>query len=477
MKNKKYFPFFLLIIIISFAFMPFLKSVNADQLQNAQDDKARLEAELASLEKEIAAKQKQLEAQKGQSTSISRDIAILTSQIEKSKLDIKSKNLTIKKLGGEINQKNKTIQSLSIKIENEKESLAQMIRKEREIGELPLLALILSKESISDVYGDIDSFSSIKKGIQDSVDEIRGIKRNTEVEKKTLEQKKNAETDAKMEIENSKKKVELSEAEKKKLLEASKKTEAEYQKILSEKAKRRNEILTALFNLRDTAAIPFSKALEYANLASKKTGIRPAFLLAILTQESNLGANVGSCYLSNPTTGAGVGAKSGKAFPNVMKPTRDVQPFLTITSELGRDPYKTLVSCPIAGVGGYGGAMGPSQFIPSTWQIIRGRVATALGTKTADPWNPRDAFMASAIYLTDLGAGVQTYTAERNAACRYYSGSICPSSGKDKKDNTYTELYQGKYYSKREYSIISYGNGVLSKATNIQTNMIDPLQD
>lgn len=455
MKNKKYFPFFLLIIIISFAFMPFLKSVNADQLQNAQDDKARLEAELASLEKEIAAKQKQLEAQKGQSTSISRDIAILTSQIEKSKLDIKSKNLTIKKLGGEINQKNKTIQSLSIKIENEKESLAQMIRKEREIGELPLLALILSKESISDVYGDIDSFSSIKKGIQDSVDEIRGIKRNTEVEKKTLEQKKNAETDAKMEIENSKKKVELSEAEKKKLLEASKKTEAEYQKILSEKAKRRNEILTALFNLRDTAAIPFSKALEYANLASKKTGIRPAFLLAILTQESNLGANVGSCYLSNPTTGAGVGAKSGKAFPNVMKPTRDVQPFLTITSELGRDPYKTLISCPYGNVG-YGGAMGPSQFIPSTWQIIRGRVATSLGIKTADPWNPRDAFMASAIYLTDLGAGTQTYTSERNAACKYYSGRPC--------DN-------------KTPANSFYGDSVLSKATNIQTNMIDPLQD
>lgn len=455
MRNKKYFPFFLLILTISFALIPFIKSVDADQLQNAQDDKARLEAELATLEKEIAAKQKQLEAQKGQSTSISRDIAILTSQIEKSKLDIKSKNLIIKKLGGEINQKNKTIQSLSTKIENEKKSLAQMIRKEREIGELPLLALVLSKESISDVYGDIDSFSSIKKGIQDSVDEIRGIKRNTETEKKTLEQKKNAETDAKMEIENTKKKVELSEAEKKKLLEASKKTEAEYQKILAEKAKRRNEILTALFNLRDTAAIPFSKALEYANLASKKTGIRPAFLLAILTQESNLGANVGSCYLSNPTTGAGVGVKSGKSFPNVMKPTRDVQPFLTITSELGRDPYKTLVSCPYGSVG-YGGAMGPSQFIPSTWQVIRGRVATALGIKTADPWNPRDAFMASAIYLTDLGAGAQTYTAERNAACKYYSGRSC--------DN-------------KTPANSFYGDGVLSKASNIQTNMIDPLQD
>lgn len=333
--------------------------------------------------------------------------------------------------------------------------MAQLIRKERQIEETPLLVLLLSKDSISDVYGDLDTFSSIKKSIQDSVSEIKGIKKNTEFEKRDLEEKKNAETDAKMEIENARKKVEISEAEKKRLLEASKKAESEYQKILAEKAKRRNEILTALFNLRDTAAIPFSKALEYANLASEKTGIRPAFLLAILTQESNLGTNLGSCYLSNPTTGAGVGAKSGNTIQNVMKPTRDVQPFLSITAELGRDPYKTLVSCPIAG-GGYGGAMGPSQFIPSTWQIIKNRVASALGIKSADPWNARDAFVASAIYLTDLGASAQTYTAERNAACRYYSGRSCD----DKKPaNSF------------------YGNSVMSKASNIQTTMIDPLQN
>jgi len=454
-RNTKFFSlFFIAIIIISgilFTNLP----VQADQLlENAQADKARLQAELATLEKEIAAKQKELESQKGQSTSISRDIAVLTSQIQKSKLDIKAKNLVIQKLGGEINEKNKKIQTLSSKIENEKESLAQLIRKEREIDNQSLIGLILSKYSISDIYGDIDTFASIKEGIQDSVDSIRGVKRNTETERKTLEQKKNAETDAKMEIENAKQKVELSEAEKKKLLSISKGKESEYQKVLADKAKRRSEILAALFNLRDTAAIPFSKALEYANLASKKTGIRPAFLLAILTQESNLGANVGSCYLTDATTGAGIGIKSGKAVSNVMKPTRDVQPFISITTALGRDPYKTQVSCPIGGFG-YGGAMGPSQFIPSTWNMIKGRVATLLGIKTPDPWYPRDAFMASAIYLTDLGAGAQTYTAERNAACKYYSGSSCGLV----KGNT------------------TYGDSVWAKAVNIQKNMIDPLQD
>jgi len=44
-----------------------------------------------------------------------------------------------------------------------------------------------------------------------------------------------------------------------------------------------------------TKAIPFAEAYQYADLASTKTGVRTAFILAILTQESNLGKNVGTC--------------------------------------------------------------------------------------------------------------------------------------------------------------------------------------
>lgn len=455
MKKRFLILFFVLLVIVGVAKekAPFIMADNSTALTNAQADKARLEAELEKLEKEIAAKQKELDGQKGQSVSISRDIAVLSAQIEKSKLDIKSKNLVIQKLGGEITTKNKKIEALSTKIEKEKESLAQLIRKERQIDNRPILAFILSQENLSEAYGDIDAFASIKKGIQESVDEIRGVKSMTEAERKELEAKKNQEIDTKAELENAKKKVELNEAEKQKLLSISKNKEAEYQKVLNEKAKRKNEILTALFNLRDTSAIPFSKALEYANLASKKTGIRPAFLLAILTQESNLGANVGSCYVTNFETGAGVSSKSGKTFSNVMKPTRDIKPFIEITSSVGRDPYKTLVSCPIGNYG-YGGAMGPAQFIPSTWNLMKTRVATALGVKTADPWSPKDAFMASATYLTDLGAGSQTYTGEKTAACRYYGGGTACTSVTS-----------------------TYGEQVMTKASNIQTNMIDPLQD
>ena len=72
----------------------------AQELENAQADRARLESELSNLEAEIAQKQKDLSNQKGQSVSLSRDISILTTQIKKAKLDIQAKGLVINKLGG-----------------------------------------------------------------------------------------------------------------------------------------------------------------------------------------------------------------------------------------------------------------------------------------------------------------------------------------------------------------------------------------
>ena len=206
-----------------------------------------------------------------------------------------------------------------------------------------------------------------------------------------------------------------------------------------------------IFSLRDTDGIKFGDALAFAQVAQKKTGVRPAFLLAILTQETNLGKNLGSCYLKDPNTGAGVGMNTGTPFAKVMKPDRDVQPFLKITKTVGRDPYTTRVSCPQSV--GWGGAMGPAQFIPSTWALYDDSVAAGVGRSIADPWNPEDAFMASSLYLRDIGAAGGGYTGEINAACKYFSGKKCSASSVA---NT-------------------YGTQVMAKAKNIQETMIDPL--
>lgn len=412
---------------------------------------------LIQCEKEKVEIEQSLSTQKSQSAGIQTEINGITQINNRLKASIKARAGVITKLGGDIVQKEAKIETLSEKMVREQESLAQLIRKAHTLDDATIVHVALGDQTLSDFYQDFDTFASVQSALKTSLDEIRGIKTETETEKKTLKEKQDAEIDAKVELERNKKEVEKNEAEKKKLLSVSKQKESEYQKLVAERAAKAAQIRAKLFSLRDTAAIPFGDALEFATLASQKTGVRPAFILAILTQESNLGANVGACYLTDRETGAGVGSRTGTVFPNVMKPSRDVTPFLEITAGVGRDWAKTLVSCPIAGVAGYGGAMGPSQFIPSTWQLIEKRIAKALNIAHSDPWNPRDAIMASGIYLSDLGANGQTYTTERTAACRYYSGRSC-------------------YAANGKANVgLSYGNSVMNKVDAIQAD-IDALK-
>ncbi len=397
---------------------------------SSQADKDYCRNELADIEAQLAALIEKQKKQQKTTGTIKGDVDYLTSQINALKAKIKARALAIAQIKVNIKEKANKIGSLSSKIDREHAALAKLLRNTNEFDDANIMHLLLSDQSISDFYNDVESYASIKQGVEDSLGIVRVVKQETELAKRDLEAKQDAEIDAKAELENAQSVVAKSEAEKKALLAISKNKEAEYQKLAAEKKAQAAKIRAALFPLANTTQkIDFGTALTYANSASKSTGIDPAFLLAIITQESNLGANVGQCYLTNTTTGAGAGKNTGTPFANVMKPTRDVQPFLDITKSLGLDPFKTPVSCPIAGVAGYGGAMGPAQFIASTWKIFIPRLSAALG-HTPNPWAAQDAFMASSMYLTDLGAVGTSAAAQQKAACKYYGsgGASCSYS-------------------------------------------------
>jgi hypothetical protein len=430
------------------------------QAETTDEREARLRAELAQVEKEQAETEKVLAQQKNQTASIQRDIQILTTKIKAAQLNIKAKNLLIESLGKDINSKQAKIEDLEGHISRGKETLAQILRKTNEIDSYSFPELLLAQAGMTEAFLDIDTFESVQKSLHSTFEDIRDDKAQTETEKTALNTRKNQEIDARAVILAEEKSIQANEKEKQRLLSLSKGSEATYSQELAAKRAKAAQIRAALFSLRDATAIPFEVALKYANEASKATGIRPAFLLGIFAQESSLdpadstfGKQVGSCYLTDPLTGAGASVKSGNTFPNVMKPTRDVQPFLSITRALGLDYMKTLVSCPQSI--GWGGAMGPAQFIPSTWVLYESGIKRALGGSiTPNPWNPEHAFIAASLLLIDNGAVNGSFTSEKNAACKYYSGSSCGVAS----------------YAN------AYGTSVMAKAEMIQRTMIDPLQ-
>lgn len=447
-----------LVFFIAFSiFIPnlFVSAQSACTSDTSGKSRTQLEQELEACNREIDQWTKTLNDTRAQSASYSRDVAALTAKINAAQANIKAKNIAITNLNKDIAVKVSEINTLNSRIDKGKRAIAEILRKTNDINSYSLVETLLSDKALSEFFVDLDTYASTEKALDNFFDELRADKAMTEAEKAALDRKKAEAAAARAAIEAAKKEVEIANNEKKTLLAASQSAEKSYAQVLADRQAKAAKIRAILFPLVDAGAIPFGTALQYAESASAKTGVRAALILGILQQESNLGANVGRCMITDLSTGQTKNITSGYVWSNGIHPTRDLPLLQSILNKLGRDPLSTKVSCPIAGIAGYGGAMGPTQFIPSTWNIVASKVANAMGKEIADPWNPADAIMAAAYLLQGNGAAGGGYTAERNAACKYYSGRLCSAAS----------------------HIAAYGNQVMTRASTIQSTMIDPLQN
>ncbi|MBI4129011.1 MAG: lytic murein transglycosylase [Parcubacteria group bacterium] len=384
-------------VIVFFGLFPL--SLNAE---TPEERRARLEQELVLIEKDIAEKRGSLSEKQKERATLERDIAILDDQIAIAKRQIKHRDLTISKLRDDIGDKKKAIGDVDKKAARSAQSVAQLIRRTREIDDISLAELMLSG-SLTDVFADIDNFEMIQRDLDRSFDEMALLRSDLSSRKVALEGKQSEEEQLRRLQVLEKQAIEKREGEKKNILTLTKGVEKAYQQLIASREQQAAAIRAALFDLRDSKAIPFGKAYEYAKEASDRTGVRAALILAILREESNLGENVGTGNWKRD-----------------MHPTRDQPIFAQLAQELGFNPDTMPVSKKPSY--GWGGAMGPAQFIPSTWVLYKDRIAKTTGENPPNPWTPRTAIFASAILMADNGADSGTYAAERLAALRYFAG-------------------------------------------------------
>lgn len=392
--------------------------------------KKRIEAELQAVERQILTQQRLVEDKQIERQSLERDISIIEGEVKKAQLGIQARSLAIEQLSDQIGDKEVVISILEEQFAKQQASLADLVRKSAQLDDYSLIEVMLSKQSFSEFFNDVATYASIKESLNESLGIVRSIHADTTDQKLQLETKQQTEAEMKQVQELQKKEIEAREAEKEKILKVTKGEEAQYQALLKEQQKTAAELRSQLFELLGGGGgIPFPEAVDLAKYASRVTGVDAALILAILEQETNLGSHLGSCLFTD----------SHSSRP-VMHPTRDEPIFLVLAATLGFDPYSRTVSCPITQGGervGWGGAMGPSQFIPSTWALYGGLVSDGAGSfvynKSSDqiraingggianPFNNRDAFIATALLLRDNGAD-GSYYGDRVAALRYYAG-------------------------------------------------------
>ncbi len=365
-------------------------------LADEKDDKIRqLESQIEQYNQEIV--KKQSEAQ-----SLSNQISIFELQVKQTQAEIDATNLSIKQLTSAINQKEKNISEKEKEIEDKNVLLARYLRQVQRSDQGSLLEFLLKNRRFSDFFNDLNSISNIQNQIHDTLLKIKDLKEKLVKEKDDLESDK-AEQEQLKHIQNKQKTaLEAAKKGKQKLLDQTKGQEKTYQQLIAKTRADIEAIKNQPYNLAMDFKMTFDEALSYALKAFINTGVRPAFLMAILKIESDWGGNVGK-----------------GTWRTDMHP-RDFNAFTAITSALGLNPDSTPVSKKPSY--GWGGAMGPAQFIPTTWILFEEAVAKLTGHNPPSPWNLEDAFTASGLMLAESGADKQTYAAESKAAKIYIAG-------------------------------------------------------
>ncbi len=363
--------------------------------------------------------------------TLAEKIKNLQNQIAKLNSQISQGNIMVKDLSLQIYSTQGSIDQTSQKIDDVKGKLINLLQARYEEDRKSTVEILLEEESMASFFDNLVALEMLNTRTNDLLHNIKNLKTDLESQKTVMD---NERQDLQSVVVAQTLQQQDSAKKRKEQEQVLKLTEQEYQQYLKEQQQAKDtaaKIGNKLFQLLEVpeGGIKFEDAVAIAKSVGQDTGIRPAFSLAILWQETRIGQLQGGCYLKNTKTGDGTFIKTGNAAPKTMNPTRDVPLFLNIIQKLSSatfirtDAFSTPVSCCMIKNGtyfGWGGAMGPAQFIASTWMIYNDQIEKKTGRSPANPWNVQDAFLANALYLSDLGAGAKTYSKEMNAALRYF---------------------------------------------------------
>jgi peptidoglycan hydrolase CwlO-like protein len=324
---------------------------------------------------QLSAQKTQIENKEG---NIQWYLSNLNYDLRNINAEIVNANISISKIDSEIKRANKI---LAVK----KAALSATIKEVYELNQTSYVEMLLSFGTLSKFSDKLIEIGAVQKEITGSLKDISQIKQK-------LAQKKQEQYKYKQVQNLSRQSLAAKQNQQEYLLSQLKSAKTPIEQEMATLTSELRELKASMSRIQDylsmwligskpTWAQIFSAV---QNASSSYPQVRTSLLLGVLSSESGYG------------TGLGVAGKykeycQGNELDNLLK----------ICGKYGYDPAKVPMSSACA--------LGPAQFIPSTW----------LGYGDGgNPWNLNDALRGMAHYLTALGAA----TKEETALIRYNCG-------------------------------------------------------
>jgi hypothetical protein len=397
--KKKAMPL-IIVFFLSFSFCGvFGKELECKDYGEIKLSQKEYDAVMEICDSEIEESSGKLKQIRGEAYGIKNKISQLDREIRISESYINKKIAAANRLKTNTKLTQEDIENLNVEQKKINDSLKLLIFQRNQIESNTVIEALLSKKTLSEFFDGVNTAAFLEKRISTQIKkrakEISDLERLTsELEERELLERELAQ-DKRLETNRVKKNKQY----RKELLDILKKEEGGIVLKIAGNEDAKRAILARQFAVASGEKVTFGEAYKIINAYKDRLKMDPAFVLAILFQESGwggkIGGNIGQCTYNQKNSHG-----SKKSGLTVMKDSQK-KAYLQIMSDLGLDANSQKISCPIPSDGSYGGAMGPAQFIPNTWVGTRKTAATIIGKgyEKMSPFDNRDSFVSSGVLL------------------------------------------------------------------------------
>ncbi len=232
-----------LVVIVSFLAQPAYTradTTNASTASPAADSSLQSKidqrtADIQNLEKEIAAYQNQLDDLSGQADSLSDTIKSLDLSQRKLQASIALTKDKVDAASARLNNLNSQIGDTQSTLADNQRSVAEAFMSMAESGNHSLAALILSSQSISQVWQNVNDLALLEGNLQDRIGKLSSTKASLEHTKSNVQKARADLIDLQNQLRDQRNVVLATQNDKSKLLAETKDSEAAYQAILANK--------------------------------------------------------------------------------------------------------------------------------------------------------------------------------------------------------------------------------------------------
>lgn len=195
-----------------------------------------------ALKKALAEKQKE-------KASLNNQVAILNNRLEKTKIDVETTEMEIEQVNLEVKKINFEINDTNSRIENEKQDISKTLNLMHKQDGISTLEILLLNESLSDFLSQLKYLENLNNEIKGGIDNLKILKQQLENNNSNLSKRK---TDLeKLKSDLAQKQNQLSGEQEGKifLLEETRSSEAEYQRLLQLAKREQEQASSDIYNL------------------------------------------------------------------------------------------------------------------------------------------------------------------------------------------------------------------------------------